>query len=263
MIELPEALEKNWYTRQYYGTVAHNSKAVYQKYMGWYDANPVNFNPLTPTESAKKWVEYLGDTDEVLRMAKADFDKGEYQWVAEITNVIVFADPANESARLLCADALEQLGYQAESGPWRNAYLTAALELRYGNQAANASLQKGGGVVMQMTPAMIFDYMGILMDKEAMADQDFTINVTLSDLKQQHVLHVKNGVLLVYENTHRDDADVSITCPKNALLYILMNNVRALDGVPMEGKVELIALFAQSMNQVPVQGTVPFNIIEP
>ncbi len=263
MIKLPEALEKNWYTRQYYGTVAHNSKAVYQKYMGWYDANPVHLDPLTPTDSAKKWVEYLGDVDAVLRMAKADFDKGEYQWVAEITNVLVFADPANEAARLLCADALEQLGYQAESGPWRNAYLTAALELRHGNQAANASLQKGGGVVMQMTPAMIFDYMGILMDKEAMADQDFTINVTLSDLKQQHVLHVKNGVLLVYENTHREDADVSITCPKNALLYILMNNVRALDGVPMEGNVELITLFAQSMNQVPVQGTVPFNIIEP
>ncbi len=263
MIELPEALEKNWYTRQYYGTVGHNSKAVYQKYMGWYDANPVNLNPLTPTERAKKWVEYLGDTDEVLRMAKADFDEGEYQWVAEITNVIVFADPTNEAARLLCADALEQLGYQAESGPWRNAYLTAALELRYGNQAENAALQKGGGVALQMTPAMIFDYMGILMDKEAMADQDFTINVTLSDLKQQHVLHVKNGVLLVYENAHREDADVSITCPKNALLYILQGNVRALDGVPMEGNVELITLFTQSMNQVPVQGTVPFNIIEP
>ena len=223
----------------------------------------MNLTPLSPTESAKKWVEYLGDVDEVLRMAKADFDKGEYQWVAEITNVIVFADPTNEAARLLCADALEQLGYQAESGPWRNAYLTAALELRYGNQAENAAQTKGGGVVMQMTPAMIFDYMGILMDKEAMAEQDFTINVTLSDLKQQHVLHVKNGVLLVYENTHREDADLSITCPKNALLYILQNNVRAMDGVPMEGNVELITLFAQSMNQVPVQGTVPFNIIEP
>ena len=111
MIQLPDALEKNWYTRQYYGTVAHNSKAVYQKYMGWYDANPVNLNPLTPTESAKKWAEYLGDVEVVLRMAKADFDKGEYQWVAEITNVIVFADPTNEAARLLCADALEQLGY--------------------------------------------------------------------------------------------------------------------------------------------------------
>ena len=263
MIALPEALEKVWYTRQYYGTVSHNSKAVYQKYMGWYDANPVNLNPLTPTESAKKWVEYLGDVDNVLKMAKADFDRGEYRWVAEITNVLVYADPENESARLLCADALEQLGYQAESGPWRNAYLTAALELRYGNQAENASLQKGGGIVLQMTPQMIFDYMGILMDKKAMADQDFTINVTLSDLKQQHVLHVKNGVLLVYENTRREDADASVTCPKNALLYILQGNVRALDGVPMEGNTELISLMAQSMNQVPVQGQVPFNIIEP
>ena len=144
MIKLPEELEKNWYTRQYYGTVAHNSKAVYQKYMGWYDANPVHLHPLEPTESAKKWVEYLGDVDEVLRLAKADFDKGEYQWVAEITNIIVFADPANEAARLLCADALEQLGYQAESGPWRNAYLTAALELRNGNSEDSSAVLSDG-----------------------------------------------------------------------------------------------------------------------
>lgn len=132
MITLPESLEKNWYTRQYYGTVAHNAKAVYQKYMGWYDANPVNLNPLTPSDSAKKYVEYMGDTGEVLKKARADFDKGEYQWVAEITNVLVFADPDNQEARYLCADALEQLGYQAESGTWRNAYLSGAKELREG-----------------------------------------------------------------------------------------------------------------------------------
>ena len=263
MIELPEALAKNWYTRQYYGTVAHNSKAVYQKYMGWYDANPVNLNPLMPTESAKKWVEYLGDVDEVLRMAKADFDKGEYQWVAEITNTIVYADPTNEDARLLCADALEQLGYQAESGPWRNAYLTAALELRYGNQALNAAQTKGSGFVLQMTAEMMFDYMGILMDKAAMADKDFTINVTLTDVNEQHVLHVKNGVLLVYEDAQRTNADVSLTCPKNALFYILTNNQQGLAAIPMQGNAELITLLAQSMNQFPVQGIVPFNIVEP
>ena len=114
---------------------------------------------------------------------------------------------------------------------------------------------------MQMTPAMIFDYMGILM--EAMAEQDFTINVTLSDLKQQHVLHVKNGVLLVYENDHREDADASITCPKNALFYILTNNSQGLVAIPMEGDAALITLLAGSMNQFPVQGIMPFNIIEP
>ena len=263
MIELPEALAQNWYTRQYYGTVAHNSKAVYQKYMGWYDANPVNLNPLMPSESAKKWVEYLGDMDAVLRMAKADFDKGEYQWVAEITNTIVYADPTNEDARLLCADALEQLGYQAESGPWRNAYLTAALELRYGNQAMNAAQTKSSGFVLQMTAEMMFDYMGILMDKDALADKDFTINVTLTDVNEQHVLHVKNGVLLVYEDTQRTDADVSLTCPKNALFYILTNNQQGLAAIHMQGNAELITLLAQSMNQFPVQGIVPFNIVEP
>ena len=263
MIELPEALAKNWYTRQYYGTVAHNSKAVYQKYMGWYDANPVNLNPLMPSESAKKWVEYLGDMDAVLRMAKADFDKGEYQWVAEITNTIVYADPTNEDARLLCADALEQLGYQAESGPWRNDYLTAALELRYGNQAMNAAQTKSNGFVLQMTAEMMFDYMGILMDKDALADKDFTINVTLTDVNEQHMLHVKNGVLLVYEDAQRTDADASITCPKNALFYILTNNSQGLAAIPMEGDAALITLLAGSMNQFPVQGIMPFNIIEP
>ena len=263
MIKLPEALEKNWYTRQYYGTVAHNSKAVYQKYMGWYDANPVNLNPLTPTESAKKWVEYLGDVEEALRMAKADFDKGEYRWVAEITNTIVYADPANEAARLLCADALEQLGYQAESGPWRNAYLSAALELRYGNQARNAAQASSSGFGTEMTPAMLFDYMAILMDKQAMAEQDFTINITLTDLQQRHALHIKNGVMLVYENAHFENADVSLTCPKNGLLLILSNHAEGLAQLPMEGDRELVTMLATSMNQYPMQGTVPFNIVEP
>lgn len=264
MIELPEPLEKVWYTRQYYGTLSHNSKAVYQKYMGWYDANPVNLNPLTPSESAKKWVEYLGNVDEVLRMAKADFDAGEYQWVAEVTNVIIYADPTNETARLLCADALEQLGYQSESGPWRNAYLTAALELRHGNQAMNVTQTKGGAnILMQMTSTMFFDYMAIMMDKYALESYDFMINVTLPNMGEQHVLHIKNGVLLVYENTRREDADVSLTCPKNALLYILQNNTEGMSALPMEGNADLIFLLAENMNQFALAGINPFNIIEP
>ncbi len=264
MITLPEALAKVWYTRQYYGTVAHNSKAVYQKYIGWYDANPVNLNPLTPTDSAKKWVEYLGDVNEVLRMAKRDFEAGEYQWVAEITSVLVYADPTNEAARLLCADAMEQLGYQAESGTWRNAYLSAALELRQGNQAGNAPQTKGGsGFLKQMTPTMLFDYMAILMDKQALAEFSFAINVTLTDVEAQYVLSIKNGVMLVYENTVWEDADVSVTCPKNALLYILSNNADALAALPITGDASLLTLLAQSMNQFALSGQIPFNIIEP
>ena len=245
MLELPEALNKIWYTRQYYGTVAHNAKAVYQKFMGWYDSNPVNLTPLMPSDSAKKWVEYLGDVDNALQMAKADFDKGEYQWVAEVTNTIVFADPTNTDARLLCADALEQLGYQAESGPWRNEYLTAAQELRHGNANFTASTKSTGDMVKVLSAPMLFDYMAIVMDKQALADRDFTMNVILPDVGEQHMLRVKNGVLLVYADTLSDDADVSITCPKNALFAILTNNQETVaKAVKVEGDDEEAAAAA-------------------
>ena len=265
MIELPDELAKVWYTRQYYGTVAHNSKAVYQKYMGWYDANPVNLNPLAPTESAQKWMEYLGDTDEVLRMAKEDFEAGEYQWVAEITNVLVYADPENEAARYLCADALEQLGYQAESGPWRNAYLSAALELRHGNAADTVTQTKtNGNIAKQMTASMLFDYMGILLDKAALADYDFTINITLTDTQEQYLLRIKNGVVLVYDNFQSDNADVSVTCPKNALFLILQNNLDAMPGaVQVEGAADLLDLFMKNLNQLDIANPALFNIVEP
>lgn len=263
MIELPEALNKIWYTRQYYGTVAHNAKAVYQKFMGWYDSNPVNLTPLMPSDSAKKWVEYLGDVDNALQMAKADFDKGEYQWVAEVTNTIVFADPTNTDARLLCADALEQLGYQAESGPWRNEYLTAAQELRHGNANFTASTKSTGDMVKVLSAPMLFDYMAIVMDKQALADRDFTMNVILPDVGEQHMLRVKNGVLLVYADTLSDDADVSITCPKNALFAILTNNQETVtQAVKVEGSVELLTLMMENMNQFPITEANPFNIIE-
>ncbi len=265
MIELPEGLAKNWYTRQYYGTVAHNSKAVYQKYMGWYDANPVNLNPLTPIESAKKWVEYMGDTDKVLRMAKDDFDKGEYQWVAEVTNTIVYAEPENEAARLLCADALEQLGYQSESGTWRNAYLTAALELRCGNSTQKASqATSDGNLQKQMTASMILDYMGIMLDKQAMAGQNFTVNIKLTDVNEQYAMQIKDGVLLSYDNTQRSNADVTVTCPKNALMYLLQGSVEGLQKVAkIEGDTELLATLAKNMNQISITKFADFNIVEP
>lgn len=265
MISLPDDLSKVWYTRQYYGTVAHNSKAVYQRFMGWYDANPVHLNPLTPTESAQKWVEYLGNVDAVLAHARKDFDAGEYQWVAEITNTIVFADPANEAARLLCADALEQLGYQAESGPWRNAYLTAALELRYGNTSENAKKSTGGSdIVKAMTAGMLFDYMAIVLDKKALADYNFVINVTLPDQQEKYMLRIQSGVLLVYNDTLSDHADVSITCPKDALFLIISNQLEQAQGlIQIEGNRELLSLFSGNMNQFALGASAFFNIVEP
>lgn len=265
MIELPDELAKNWYTRQYYGTVAHNSKAVYQKYMGWYDANPVNLNPLEPSESAKKWVEYLGDTDEVLRKAKADFDKGEYQWVAEVTNVLVFADPENVAARLLCADALEQLGYQSESGTWRNAYLSAAYELRNGNAAnITPNAKTDGSILRNMTAEMVFDYMGILLDKEALSNEDFIINFVFADTQEKMMLHFNNGALLQYANTNSDDADLTITCPKAALALIIQKDMdRIKASMKLEGDASKLELIVDNLNQFDNAASADFNIIEP
>jgi len=259
LIQLPAALEKNWYTRQYYGTVAHNAKAVYQLYMGWYDANPVNLNPLAPSESAKKYVEYLGDTDEVLRKAKEDFDRGEYQWVVEITNVLVFADPANEQARYLCADALEQLAYQAESGTWRNAYLSGAKELREGTVDDPAYKATGSrDTQMAMTPQMIFNYMGILLDSNAAQDLKLKINFHITD-DQPYLVTIRSGVLLYQQGTQAEDVDATVTLPREGLLAILYDDAASLSMLDIQGDTNALPKLTEHM----VAFDFFFPIVEP
>ena len=267
MIKLPEKLAENWYTRQYYGTVAHNAKAVYQKYMGWYDANPVNLNPLSPAEKKKKWVEYmeLGSVDDVLRKAKSDFEAGEYQWVAEVTNTIVFAQPNNEAARLLCADALEQLGYEAESGTWRNAYLSAALELRNGNMAViKSKTSKNGDMLLNMTASNIFDYMSILIDKNAISSYDFSVNIYLTDTQENYNLRFKYGAVLKFENYTDEDARLSITTKRPVLLYMIQNQEDLLkQNSEITGDMQILSLIMENLNEFDVSSASSFNIIEP
>ena len=222
MLTLPEKLEKVWYTRPYYGTLAHNAKAVYQKYLGWYDANPVNLNPLPPSNTAKKLVEYLGSTDAVLRKARKDFEKGDYQWVAQITKELVFADPSNQKARNLCADALEQLGYQAESGAWRNAYLMGAAELRKGNLSGLARTANGlGSAMKEMTVDMLLDYISILTDANAAQNDDVTLNLIVTDVNEKFYVTRKNGILLSYSGENRPDAQATVTCKRLQLLALM------------------------------------------
>lgn len=222
MLTLPEKLEKVWYTRPYYGTLAHNAKAVYQKYLGWYDANPVNLNPLPPSDTAKKLVEYLGSTDAVLRKARKDFEKGDYQWVAQITKELVFADPSNQKARNLCADALEQLGYQAESGAWRNAYLMGAAELRKGNLSGLARTANGlSSAMKEMTVDMLLDYISILTDANAAQNDDVTLNLIVTDVNEKFYVTRKNGILLSYSGENRPDAQATVTCKRLQLLALM------------------------------------------
>lgn len=261
MIELPEALNKVWYTRQYYGTLKHNVKAIYQKYMGWYDANPVHLDELEPTEYAKKLVEYLGDADKVLEMAKSDYEKGEYQWVAQITNTLVYADPENEQAKYLCADALEQLGYQAESGAWRNAYLVAASELRNGTDMYLPSAVTGSGsTAQQMDMQTTLDYMGIMLDSTKLADKSFTINLQVAN-DQNYLLKVHHGVLLYYPDEQDENADITITTKKAGVLAIAACNEDGISKLveSVEGDQELYKAFCESMTPLSLY----FNIIEP
>ena len=261
MIELPADLAKNWYTRQYYGTVAHNSKAVYQKYMGWYDANPIHLGELEPTERAKKFVEYLGDVDEVLRKAKEDYDKGEYQWVAELTNMLVFADPENQDARMLCADALEQLAYQAESGTWRNAYLCAAQELRFGTNTDPATrASTSGGITSHMTPEMILQYLGIYTDSNKIEDLSFTANIVLPEAS--YVLVVKNGVVLYEEGSLHEMADTTWMTNRQGLFGIATNNKEVIDSeVTQEGDDTLLDQLMEGNTVADMD--IFFHIIEP
>lgn len=261
MIELPDALEKVWYTRQYYGTLKHNVKAVYQKYMGWYDANPVHLDELEPTEYAKKMVEYLGDPEKVLKMARDDFDKGEYQWVAQITNILVYADPTNTDARYLCADALEQLGYQAESGAWRNAYLVAAFELRYGTKLYPEETTTGiGSTAQNMNTQTMLDYLGIMLDAEKIGDVSFTINLKLTD-GDEYLVKVHYGVVLYYKGMQDENADITITTDRIGILALANNNadMKARYIVSVEGNTELYERFCNSMCKLKLY----FNIIEP
>ena len=258
MLTLPEKLEKVWYTRPYYGTLAHNAKAVYQKYLGWYDANPVNLNPLPPSDTAKKLVEYLGSTDAVLRKARKDFEKGDYQWVAQITKELVFADPSNQKARNLCADALEQLGYQAESGAWRNAYLMGAAELRNGNLSGRARTANGLTNSMRaMTVSMLLDYIAILTDANAAQNDDLTLNLTVTDENEQFYVTRKNGVLLTYPGENRPDAQASVTC-RRLQLFALMTGQQA-GQVQISGDATVLKrllAYASKFEKT-------FNVIEP
>ena len=258
MLTLPEKLEKVWYTRPYYGTLAHNAKAVYQKYLGWYDANPVNLNPLPPSDTAKKLVEYLGSTDAVLRKARKDFEKGDYQWVAQITKELVFADPSNQKARNLCADALEQLGYQAESGAWRNAYLMGTAELRKGNLSGLARTANGlGSAMKEMTVDMLLDYISILTDANAAQNDDVTLNLIVTDVNEKFYVTRKNGILLSYSGENRPDAQATVTCKRLQLLALMQGQQAGQVQVSGDATaLKCLLAYASKFEKT-------FNVIEP
>ena len=196
MVELPAAIGDEWFNRDYYGTVNHNVKAVYQRYLGWFDGNPAHLHELPPVESAKRFVDYMGGAEAVLSRARADFDRGDYRWVAQVVNHVVFTDPSNTQARQLQADALEQLGYQSESGPWRSFYLTAAQELRNGTPVLPGLRSAVSLDVMRaMTPAMVLDNCAVKLNGPLAASHDLRFELEFLDRGEVHTVFLSNGTL--------------------------------------------------------------------
>ncbi len=195
MIKLPSSIANEFANRGYYGTVSHNVKAQYQMYFGWFDGIPAHLNPLPPVEEGKKYVEAIGGEDEVMKKAREAYNQGEYRWTATLLNHLVFANPKHKPARQLLADTYAQLGYQAESGPWRNFYLTGAMELTEGIAGKGKANSNRARMSQNLSPEMLFDLLAIQINGEKAADKDLIINIILTDTNEQATLILKNGAL--------------------------------------------------------------------
>jgi alkyl sulfatase BDS1-like metallo-beta-lactamase superfamily hydrolase len=234
-LKLPASLASDWAARGYYGTLSHNAKAVYQFYLGWYNANPADLNPLPRAEFASKQIDYMGGAEAVLKRARDDFNQGQYRWVASIASQLVFADPSNKDARELGADALEQLGYQSEAATWRNAYLLGAAELRNGvpnrpGSTANPELLKG------ITIDLAFDFLGVRLNAPRAEGKRVVINWNFTDLKQVYVMTLENSALTHVAGKQADDADAGVTLTRPAFDAITLKE-RTFVGSVVTGDV--------------------------
>ena len=220
--KLPDSLANTWANRGYYGSVSHDVKATYVLYLGWFDGNPATLDELPPEEAAKKFVDYMGGADAIMKKAKEDYDQGNYRWVAQVVSKIVFADPKNQDARNLEADALEQLGYQAESGPWRNFYLTGAQELRNGVVKGPTPNTASPDTVRAMTPEMFFDYLAVHINGEKAGNAKSVFNIDLGSDGGKYKLELENGVLNHTANAEAKDADTTIALNRATLNKIIL-----------------------------------------
>ena len=236
--KLPSGLASSWASRGYYGSVSHDVKATYVFYLGWFNGNPATLDELPPVDAAKKYVDYMGGADAIMQKAKADYAQGNYRWVAQVTNKIVFADPANKAARSLEADALEQLGYQAESGPWRNFYLTGAQELRNGVVKGATPNTASPDTVKAMSPEMFFDYLAVHINGEKAANAKAVFNVDLGSDGGKYKLELENGVLNHSANVQASDADVSIALNRATLNKIILKE-ETLKQAEAQGEVRI------------------------
>ena len=257
MIQLPPALEASWSTHGYYGSVSHDVKAIYQRYMGWFDGNPARLWPHPPKPLAERYVAAIGGLDRVVEVAQEAFDGGDFRWAATLLDHAVFTDADHAAARALYADTLEQLAYGAENGTWRNFYLSGATELREGNfgtpTATNAPL-----IVAQLTPEQLFDAVAIRVDGPKAWDLSLAIDVTVSDLGRSFHLSLDNGVLIYVEREPDASTPLGLTLTKPRLIRLAGGDTES-EGVEVRGDIGVL----EQLLGVLDQGDPAFEIVLP
>lgn len=259
MIELPPALQRAWHTHGYYGSVSHNVKAVYQRYMGWYDGNPARLWPLPPQDAARHYVDFMGGADAVVQKAKRSVDDGDLRWAAQVLDHVVFAEPDHKQGRALLADVLEQLGFGCENGTWRNNYLSGAMELREGN-FGTPTVTNAPDMLANLPPELFFDSLAVLIDGPKAWDLDLAIGWLFPDHKAEFRTTLRNGVF-TYIRDGANDVSLTVTVPRAALAHLATADINAAQaaGMTLEGDQGTLQQLLAMLDR----GDSAFNIIEP
>ncbi|MBT6319134.1 MAG: MBL fold metallo-hydrolase [Porticoccaceae bacterium] len=263
-LRLPKSLAGNFHLRGYYGTLSHNSKAVYQHYFGWYQGNPAQLNPLPPEQSSVRYVEFMGGAEAILHKASESMQRGEYRWVAEVLNHLVFAQPDNDAALQMLAYAYRQLGYQAESGPWRDIYLSGALELQSESREQLNDPGLARAFVQQVPLMQFMKALSVRLDAEKAEAELLVINVLFTDQQQNFVLTVRNSVLHYQQLPAANNADASIALTKNLFVDLLLGQVGiqqllTTDELQVDGSVLKLLKFFSLLGE----SNDNFNIVTP
>jgi alkyl sulfatase BDS1-like metallo-beta-lactamase superfamily hydrolase len=220
-IELPPSLAREWHCREYYGSISHNVKAIYQRYMGWFDGNPAHLWEHPPVERARRYVEAMGGAEAALEKARESYAAGDYRWVAEVANQVVFAEPGNTAAREMQADALEQLGYGSENATWRNFFLMGAKELREGI-AGTPTAAAPPDILARLTVSQLLDAMAIRLNGPRAWDQELRIDWVVTEPDEQHAITIRHGVLSHRPGRHEPEADAGLVVAREALDQLLL-----------------------------------------
>lgn len=263
-LTVPDVLAHQWYNRGYHGSYSHNVRGIINKYLGFYDANPANLNKLSPAESSIKYVELMGGADNILDKAEIAFNKGEYRWVAELLNHLIFAQPDNVKAKYLQANTLEQLGYQAENAGWRNSYLAAAFELRHGIPKKAKATKVGPDIIKAMSTELIFDFLGVRLNTEKALSHQFKINFIFPDRQEKFLVELRNAHLNNIENVQDKQAQLTVTINRQDLDLLLLKQqsfeqLITSGKMKLEGNGKVLGKLFTMMDEFPFW----FNIVTP